>query len=75
MPHIIVKLWPGRSEEQKFQLTDKIVKVVMEDLNIEEKSVSVAFEEVLRENWAKEVFQPDIVEKEKTLYKRPGYKL
>jgi len=28
MPHIIVKLWPGRSEDQKKQMTDKIVKVI-----------------------------------------------
>ncbi|MFN2269230.1 MAG: tautomerase family protein [Anaerolineae bacterium] len=26
MPHVIVKLWPGRTEEQKKRLADEIVK-------------------------------------------------
>ena len=73
MPHVIVKLWPGRSEEQKTLLTDKIVKAVMEELNVEEEYVSVAFEEVTKDKWTEEVYNPDIVEKEKTLYKKPGY--
>jgi len=28
MPHIIVKLWPGRTEEQKRQLAEKIVEKI-----------------------------------------------
>ena len=35
MPHVIVKLYPGRSEEQKERLTDEIVKDVMNILNAE----------------------------------------
>lgn len=74
MPHVIVKLWPGRTEQQKNNLTDKITKAVMETLNVEESSVSVGFEEVPKEKWGKEVYKPDIINKEKTLYKKPGYK-
>ena len=74
MPHVIVKLYPGRTEEKKTLLTGKIVKAVMEDLNVEETSVSVSFEEVPRERWTEEVYKPDIIEKENTLYKKPGYK-
>ena len=29
MPHVIVKMYPGRSEHQKTQLTEAIVKDVM----------------------------------------------
>ena len=29
MPHVTVKLWPGKSEEQKRQLADAISKDVM----------------------------------------------
>ena len=29
MPHIIVKLWPGKSEQQKTRLAEEIVKDVM----------------------------------------------
>ena len=74
MPHVIIKLWPGRTEEQKLQLTERIVKAFMESMSVPETSVSVAFEEIPSERWAKEVYKPDIVEKERTLYKKPGYK-
>lgn len=73
MPHIIIKLYPGRSEEKKQQLSDRIVKDVMEAIGCEEKSISVAFEEIPKEKWNEEVYQPDIVQKENTLYKKPGY--
>ena len=33
MPHVIVKLYPGRSEEQKMNLAESITKVVSENLN------------------------------------------
>lgn len=74
MPHIIVKLWPGRTEEQKNELTNKIVKAVAETVGAEEKSISVGIEEIPRENWGAEVFKPDIIDKEATLYKKPGYR-
>jgi 4-oxalocrotonate tautomerase len=74
MPHIIVKLVPGRTEEQKIKLTDKIVQAVMETVDAGESSISVSFEEVPSEKWEKEVYQPDILGKEKTLYKKPGYR-
>lgn len=73
MPHVIVKLWPGRSEEQKMNLTDKIAQAVMEVLKVEETSVSVSFEEIPKERWTQEVYIPDIAEKESLLYKKPGY--
>jgi hypothetical protein len=31
MPHVIVKLWPGKSERQKQQLADAITRDVMEN--------------------------------------------
>ena len=46
MPHIIVKLYPGRSEEQKKALAKEIVKSVAQIAVCEQKSISVAFEEV-----------------------------
>ena len=70
MPHVIVKLWPGKSERQKARLSEEIVKDVMG-----EESVSVAIEEVEPEDWAEKVYQPDIQKKEEKLYKKPGYDL
>jgi 4-oxalocrotonate tautomerase len=74
MPHVSVKLWPGRSEEQKTRLAEAIVKDVMTHLNSSEGSVSVTIEEVKREDWTEQVYQPDIQGKWARLYKKPGYK-
>ena len=73
MPHVIVKLWPGKSEEQKAQLAERIINVVMDVLGYGEESVSVAMEEVKPGDWAEKVYKPDILGKSKGLYKRPGY--
>ena len=73
MPHIIVKLWLGRTEEQKNRLAQEIAKDVAAIAGCEDRSVSVAFEEVAPEDWPEEVYRPDILEKADTLYKRPGY--
>ena len=73
MPHVIVKLWPGKSEEQKRLLAQEIAKDVMNVLNYGDESVSVAMEEVEPGEWAEKVYRPDIVENADKLYKKPGY--
>ena len=73
MPHVIVKLWPGKSEKQKTQLADAITRDVMKFLNSGEESISVALEEVPAGQWTEKVYNPDIRDKWKTLYKEPGY--
>lgn len=73
MPHVIVKLWPGKSEQQKKQLSDALTREVMEVLHYATESVSVGIEEVPAEQWKDKVYKPDIQEKANTLYKKPGY--
>ena len=73
MPHVIVKLWPGKSEQQKRRLAEAITKDVTTVLHYGDESVSVALEEVAPAEWAETVYRPDIVEKAATLYKKPGY--
>jgi 4-oxalocrotonate tautomerase len=73
MPHIIVKLWPGKSEQQKNRLAEAITKDVMDVLHYGEESVSVAMEEVTSQDWAEKVYKPDIRNKWDRLYKKPGY--
>jgi len=75
MPHVIVKLWPGPSEQQKARLAEAITRDVMAVLDLGEESVSVAVEEVETRDWAEKVYKPDIVNKPKQLYKKPGYDL
>ena len=73
MPHVIVKLWPGKSEQQKRRLAHAITDDVMKALGYGDESVSVAFEEVDANVWREKVYEPDIVRKANTLYKKPGY--
>ena len=74
MPHVIIKLWPGRTEEQKIDLTNRIVEAVTGSVCVPESSVSVAIEEIPKEKWADEVYKPDIIDKENTIYRKPGIK-
>ena len=73
MPHVIVKLYPGRSKLQKTRLAEEIVKDVVAIAKCEEKSVSVAFEEIKPEDWPGKVYKPDILDSPEKLYKKPGY--
>ena len=73
MPHVVVKLWPGQSEQQKRRLAEKITQAVMDVLNYGEESVSVAFEEISSTDWAEKVYKPDILNNPDKLYKKPGY--
>lgn len=75
MPHVIVKLWPGESEKKKARLAKAIVEDVMDVLGYGEESVSLAMEEVEPQDWAEQVYKPDIVDKPDQLYKKPGYDL
>jgi 4-oxalocrotonate tautomerase len=73
MPHVIVKLYPGRTEEQKRRLADEIVRDVVDIAKCAEKSVSVAIEEVHPDDWTEKVYKPDILNSTHPLYKEPGY--
>ena len=73
MPHVIVKLWPGKSESQKTRLAEAITKDVMGILHYGEESVSVAMEEIKSQDWIEKVYKPDIKNNRDKLYKKPGY--
>lgn len=72
MPHIIVKLWPGRTEEEKKQMTGRIVEAVVDTISVSKDFISVSIEEVPADKWAEEVYKPDIIGKKHLLYKKPG---
>jgi len=73
MPHVIVKLWPGKSETQKQRLAGAITKDVMEILRYGEESISIAMQEVKPQDWAEQVYRPKIERDLEQLYKKPGY--
>ncbi len=73
MPHIIIKMYPGRTEQQKKQLTDAIVKDVVTYARVGENSISVAIEEISPGEWTEKVYKPDIQKNWDKLYKKPNY--
>lgn len=75
MPHVIVKLWPGKSEAQKRRLAEAITRDVTTILNYGDESVSVAMEEVTADEWRDKVYGPDILHGTAALYKKPGYRM
>lgn len=75
MPHIEIKCYPGRSEEQKRLCAEKVAQAAADALGCKLSSVSVAIKEVEKENWKKDVWDKQIVPGEKYLYKKPEYKM
>jgi len=73
MPHVIVKMYPGRSDQQKLQLAEAMVKDVMAIAKVGVDAVSVAIEEVTPGDWTEKVYTPDILNSPAKLYKKPGY--
>uniref|UniRef100_UPI004055D850 tautomerase family protein n=1 Tax=Acetatifactor sp. TaxID=1872090 RepID=UPI004055D850 len=72
MPHVVVKLWPGRNDEIKSNLAAKIARDVAEGLKVDMGDVSVAFEEVKQEDWGEQVYKKEIKDN-KNLYFKPNY--
>jgi 4-oxalocrotonate tautomerase len=73
VPHVSVKLYRGRPEQQKIRLAEQILKDVVAHVKHGEESVSLAIEEIKPEDWAEKVYKPGIVNNWEKLYKKPGY--
>jgi 4-oxalocrotonate tautomerase len=73
MPHVIVRLYSGRSDQQKTRLAEEITKAVMAVLKVDEESVSVAVEDIAPRDWVEKVYKPDILGNPDKIYKQPGY--
>ncbi|WP_319518338.1 tautomerase family protein [uncultured Martelella sp.] len=75
MPHVIVKVRAGKSEEQKRKLAESITRDVVEHMDTGVDAVSVAIEEIEPERWKDDVYTPEIMSAPEKLYKKPGYTL
>jgi len=73
MPHVIIKLYAGRSEQQKTKLAELVTQAVMEATGNGEASVSVAIEDIDPSQWTSAVYEPDIEGRRECLYQMPGY--
>ena len=72
MPHVIVKLWPGRDEEIKKKLAKRIADSVAEELKADIGTVSVAIQEVPRQEWGEKVYKAEIKDNP-DIYQKPNY--
>ena len=73
MPHIEIKCFTGRTDEQKRQCAEKGAEAVAETLGCKLSSVSVAVKDCPPEEWKAEVWDKSSVPDEPYLYKKPGY--
>lgn len=73
IPHIIVKLWKGKTEAQKKKLADELAKTAMFVIGYGEESFSVAIENIEPNEWKEIIYQPDIIKQKEKLYNAPGY--
>ena len=51
MPHIDVKMFPGRNDEIKKNLAEKLLKTAAEELQIPAENLSVSVEDVDPKKW------------------------
>lgn len=65
MPHISVKMYPGRTEEMKKRIAERVRDCLVEEMQMEPKYFSVSVEEIEKTDW-----QTDVVDQinEKELY-------
>jgi len=73
MPHVEIKCFSGRTDEQKTECAEKIAEVIANTLGCKTSSVSVSIKDVDEEKWKEEVWDREIVPNKDFLYKKPGY--
>lgn len=75
MPHIVIKMHPGRTKEQKDEMVKRLSKEMVELFGCKDEVISVSYEEVASDEWKEKVYDKDIKGKEDSLWKKPGYKM
>lgn len=70
MPHINIKMYPGRSEEVKAKLAKHTKEFMVKELEMDEKFISVSVEDIDKENWQSEVMDKI---KDEELYERLNF--
>ena len=75
MPHVSVKMYPGRSEKEKSALAEAIAQDVMDIIGAGRSSISVAIEDISPQEWKEKVYEPEIIQKSDKLYIKPGYSM
>lgn len=71
MPHISIKMLNGRTPAQKKAVTEKIIKIIREELGTPERYISISVEDFSAKEW-QDVFKNE-VENNPALTKKPEY--
>lgn len=74
MPHVVIKCYKGRSREQLKQIAEEVARNTAKAFDLKESSVSVAIEEVEKEQWS-DVYHNEIYADSEKLFVEPGYKM
>ncbi len=61
MPHVILKLAAGRADAQKSAIVEAITRALVATVGVDEDAVSVAIEDVRKDDWVEQVYKPDIL--------------
>lgn len=75
MPHISVKMYPGRGADLKQKLSHELTRALVDTLGIPESAVSVSIYDVEKEKWNEAVVQPELVENPGCVFKKTGENL
>ena len=71
MPHIIIKMLKGRTDEQKTMAAEKVAAALTDAIGCDPKHISVSVEDYTPQQW-QDVFRADVTESTH-IYKEPHY--
>ena len=75
MPHIGVKLLQGKTEKQKKELAQALIKAAQEVIGFGDESYSISIEDITFKEWKNNVYPNDIMGRKDILFKKPGYEM
>ncbi|WAC64881.1 tautomerase family protein [Pseudoxanthomonas sp. SL93] len=73
MPHVIVKLYPGRPDREKKAMADNIAQLLSDTMSYRLENISVAVHEVPPDRWMEDVYEPEMNQRQADLFRWPGY--
>lgn len=73
MPHISIKHFPVDNPDLEMQLRDQMLELIASAFECHRDVISIALEPIEQDQWDKEVYQPEIVNKFDLLIKKPNY--
>lgn len=74
LPHVTIKCYPGRTEEQKKKCAESVALAISNTLGCDISAVSLEIDEIEKENWTSDVWDKEISPNMEKLYIKPGYK-